>query len=228
MSSATVQKVSSSAATTEDVDESIEAPSPSDAEGSEDPSKQESTPSASSSEPVENKNNARTDDQDSNQSTTRTPATAAPTPTPTPTPPPVTSSPTPRRCMGARAYDGGFFDVGSFFVFHHTLPDANILSTDAKSKRSSGKDVPGDDPVKEPAREFSKEDHEESSSRSPASLLGYKFAEGLRVHTTAVKGGKNAQGEESEGAIQAYLELRRQVNAGCGEKNRNLSQVLGP
>lgn len=119
---------------------------------------------------------------------------ASPTPPSTP-PPPL---PEPPRCWGVRAYDGGYYDVGLFYIFH---PEAVSPEDDGEEKRSrmpKGKSQAGD---------------VDEDSRKPTSSVrpfGYRFLEGLKVLDG--RDGKEATGGSSEAAVQAFVELERQVS----------------
>lgn len=102
-----------------------------------------------------------------------------------PTPPP----PEPPRCLGLRAYDGGYYDVGSFFVFHpeaRELPSAEVDLEEAK--KDGGVDW------------------------SKARPFGYQFLGGLRVENG--RDGHEATGGSSDEALQAFVQLERQVKIG--------------
>lgn len=104
----------------------------------------------------------------------------------------------PPHCLGARAYDGGYFDVGSFFVFHHkpadSQPEGKVTGGVVDADRTS---------IPSPNDAFEQE----------PSALGYVLLDGLTVKTRGSKE-KKVEGSGSVGALSAFLELKRQVNAG--------------
>ena len=106
--------------------------------------------------------------------------------------------PSPIHCLGARAYDGGYFDVGSFFVFRHKPSDVR-----------RGDEVAGF-PVGEDRAPISSADHSSEQAPSP---LGYVLLDGLTVKTHGAEK-KQVEGSGSGGALRAFLELQRQVRNG--------------
>lgn len=104
----------------------------------------------------------------------------------------------PSHCLGARAYDGGYFDVGSFFVFHHKPVDSQ-----PEGKLSGGVVDADRAPIPSP---------NDASEQEP-SALGYVLLDGLTIKTRRSKE-KKVEGSGSAGALRAFLELKRQVNAG--------------
>lgn len=108
-----------------------------------------------------------------------------------------------QECFGVRAYDGGFFDVGSFFLFHNEPPTASPGS--GRGASSEEEDDHGEDDLTTPRR----------AADQAASPLGYVLLDGLAV--TWASGGreKEVDGQGSDGALRAFLELQRQVCVGA-------------
>lgn len=106
-----------------------------------------------------------------------------------PPPAPFTS-----HCLGLRGYDGGFYDVGSFFVFRHELRrQQEQLAKDG----GAFLEVLGAAP---PIR---------TGKGSP---LEYELVEGLRVKVAPPTGGAPAvKGQGSEVAGRAFEVFQRQV-----------------
>lgn len=118
------------------------------------------------------------------------------TPTPPSTPPPTL--PDPPRCWGVRAYDDGYFDVGSFYIFH---PEA-LLPVE---KHETGDGMPKG---KDSAEGVAVDRTESSSVPRP---FGFQFLAGLKV--VDGRDGKEAAGGSSDEAVQAFVGLERQVSA---------------
>lgn len=118
------------------------------------------------------------------------------------------ATPIPTDCYGVRAYDGGHYDMGSFFVFHRQeepegddtttteevdgdgVPPKLVSSTTANT-RVVGADGDGD------------------VVRSAPRPLQYRFLEGLKV----IGRGREevVSGAGSDAAMQAFAELEKQV-----------------
>lgn len=133
-------------------------------------------------------------DSEASSSSHAAEATAAPRDSPTltsiankaPPPPPPTS-----HCLGARGYDGGFHDVGSFFVFQQE-PAAKDGAGDADLE------LFGAAPI--------------GKSSAPATPLQYDLQHGLRVEVAPPLGGAPvAEGQGSEVAGRVFEVLQRQV-----------------
>lgn len=139
--------------------------------------------------------------EDTKQPTATDTTAAVPTAT-VPTPPP-------RHCLGARGYDGGYFDVGSFFVFHQeppALPGPNEEPAGSPRGVDSGLLAPPPPPSGTPSSP-----PPATADRQP-SPLGYDFLDGLKVKPSEHQG-KAVEGEGSEEAMSAFVELQRQVKA---------------
>lgn len=110
------------------------------------------------------------------------------------------STPTPPHCLGARGYDRGYFDVGSFFVFHQEPPASGPNEAAADTPRGVDSELLAPPPA----------GTESSLADSPPSPLGYEFLDGLKVKPSEHRG-KAVEGEGSEEAVAAFVELQRQV-----------------
>lgn len=101
-------------------------------------------------------------------------------------------------CLGARGYDGGFHDVGSFFVFRHEALRQQQLAKDG----GADLELFGAAPTA-------------GSSTTPATPLQYELVDGLRVKVAPRPplGGVPAavEGEGSAVAGRAFEVLQRQV-----------------
>lgn len=109
--------------------------------------------------------------------------------------PPPAAPPT-SHCLGARGYDGGFHDVGSFFVFRHEALQQQL----AKAK-GGGADL-------EP---FSAAPTESSALAKP---LQYELLDGVRVKVKVAPplgGVPVVEGKGSEAAGRTFEVLQRQV-----------------
>lgn len=121
-------------------------------------------------------------------------------------------------CYGVRAYDGGYYDVGSFFVFHEDEQEEQ--QPEGEGRTSDGSSSNKVDSQVIPAPKFSS--HSMSSANgelaaraavvATATPFGYRFVDGLKVTRAGdEEGGKLVLGAESEVAVQAYTELEKQV-----------------
>ena len=105
-------------------------------------------------------------------------------------PPP---SPTTSHCLGARGYDGGFHDVGSFFVFRHEALRQQQLAKDGGADLELFGAAP-------------------TGSSMLATPLQYELVDGLRVKVAPSLGGVPAvEGKGLEVAGRAFDILQRQV-----------------
>lgn len=193
--------------TPEGKDRTAAAPPADGCEPDESPEQEETR--APSSEPSSSSSSAQEDHQeDENSQETPTPSSPTPTPT-TPTPPP--------HCYGIRAYDGGYFDVGSFFVLHPSegcaaaaaaggSTSAAASSSQSTSEAPGAQDERGAGPNNRPPPFAQKQD----AARHP-SPLGFEFLDGLKVKSTRGLKDREVEGEGSEGAMRAFAELERQV-----------------
>lgn len=153
-------------------------PAPDSTDAKEDPA---ATPVASPAVPANKESSSRT----------------APMNSPPSTPPPA--PPEPPRCWGVRAYDGGYYDVGSFYIFHPEAASAKAgTETEGMSK---GKKSTGD---------AGKEPEEPVELSHP---FGYRFLAGLKV--VDGRNGKEIAGGSSDAAVQTFVELERQVSTCC-------------
>lgn len=118
--------------------------------------------------------------------------------------PTALSKPTPPHCLGARGYDLGYFDVGSFFVFHKEPPASGASEAAAGTSRGVDSQLLAPPPSPSPAGT------ESPSADSAPSPLGYDFLDGLKVKPSEHRG-KAVEGEGSEEAMAAFVELQRQV-----------------
>ncbi|CAM9433042.1 unnamed protein product [Scytosiphon promiscuus] len=121
-----------------------------------------------------------------------------------PSPPPV-----PPRCLGARGYDGGFYDVGSFFVFRHG-PQPQQVSREESPASAEG--ACGGDLVElfgaSPASNSSK-----ATTTVVPSPLHFELLDGLWVRGAAARSKKGeVQGSGPEAAARAFVLLQRQVD----------------
>eukprot|EP00752_Nemacystus_decipiens_P007799 g6965.t1 len=107
-----------------------------------------------------------------------------------PKPPPATTT---SQCLGARGYDGGFHDVGSFFVFRHEALRQQQLAKDGGADLELFGAAP-------------------TGSSTLATPLQYELLDGLRVKVSPVGGLSAMEGKGSEAAGRAFEVLQRQVN----------------
>lgn len=162
------------------------------------------------------------DEEDQDESSSRETPTTSPTPPPPQPPPP----PPPPHCYGMRAYDGGYFDVGSFFVLHPhedaSASDASgggggapasaaaAASSQSTSESPAVKDGRSGDPPLTRKREIA------AAKKQQPSPLGFEFLYGLKIKTSKGKlTDKEMEGQGSEGAMRAFVELERQVGMVC-------------
>ncbi|CAM9243156.1 unnamed protein product [Ectocarpus sp. 4 AP-2014] len=111
---------------------------------------------------------------------------------------PSSPTPTPPHCLGARGYDEGFCDVGSFFVYQHEPRQQQQVVNDngMMDLELFGAAPP---PTKQQA---------------PTHLLQYKLTNGLRIKYAAAVGGENeVEGDGLEVAGRTFLLLQRQVDS---------------
>lgn len=102
--------------------------------------------------------------------------------------------PTPPHCLGARGYDEGFCDAGSFFVYQHEPRQQQVVKDDGMDLELFGA---------APAV---------TKQQAPPHLLQYKLIDGLRIKYAAAVGGENeVEGDGSEVAGRTFLLLQRQV-----------------
>lgn len=134
-----------------------------------------------------------------------------------------------RCCYGMRAYDGGYYDVGIFFVFHDSNygdepGDTTVKRRDRRADASAPKsDAGGDAPS-----EVDTAQGAAANDNSNLNPFGYQFVDGLKV--VAAAGAKEEQvvsGQESGVAMQAYVQLEKQVRRGMQiSRHRTTQRVL--
>lgn len=135
------------------------------------------------------------------EATAKPPSPALP-PTPTPVPP---------RCLGARGYDGGFYDVGSFFVFRHEPQQQQRAARDETP--ASAEEACGGDIVELFGAGPAVPGTAAAVVRSP---LQFELLDGLAVRCAAAMGGKDeVNGSGPETAARAFVVLQRQVRLLC-------------
>lgn len=116
--------------------------------------------------------------------------------------PALPPTPTPSHCLGARGYDGGFYDVGSFFVFRHESQQQQ-----QRQRQTGQKDKEVDDGAG-PA-----DGSTAGEAPAPPSPLQYKLLDGLRVKGDDPVGRRacESEGKGDETAGRMFVVLERQV-----------------
>ncbi|CAB1096781.1 unnamed protein product [Ectocarpus sp. CCAP 1310/34] len=110
---------------------------------------------------------------------------------------PSSPTPTPPHCLGARGYDEGFCDVGSFFVYQHELRQQQQV---VQGNGMMDLELFGAAPP--------------PTQQAPTHLLQYKLIDGLRIKYAAAVGGANeVEGNGLEVAGRTFLLLQRQVDS---------------
>lgn len=131
-----------------------------------------------------------------------------------------------------RAYDGGYYDVGIFFVFHDSSYGDEAGDTTAKTRdRGAGASAPKFDAGGDAPSEVDTAQGAAANDSSNLNPFGYRFVDGLKV--IAAVGEKEEQvvsGQESGIAMQAYVQLEKQVRRGrqtcCKGHNDGIPDIV--
>ncbi|CAM9627463.1 unnamed protein product [Ectocarpus sp. 12 AP-2014] len=111
---------------------------------------------------------------------------------------PSSPTPIPPHCLGARGYDEGFCDVGSFFVYQHEPRQQQQV---VKDNGMMDLELFGAAPPP-------------PTEQAPTHLLQYKLMDGLRIKYSPAVGGENeVEGHGLEVAGRTFLLLQRQVDS---------------
>lgn len=130
--------------------------------------------------------------------------------------PPTTPAPPvqPPRCLGARGYDGGFYDVGSFFVFRHGPQPPQVVTQDEAPASAEGAAASGGDLVElfgaGPSSAPSRKTAAAAAAATAPSPLQFVLLDGLSLRG-ACSGKGELEGDGKETAARAFVVLQRQV-----------------